>query len=109
MHYIFDHEAENEIKKFLEISAIGPWMAEISVFGPKKNISVDLYWKEHSLLSLHSATALTWFYHLITTFTGIRITTASSYCNKIVRNLHLYLTKVVVKVAFMHKHFIRQW
>jgi len=30
----------------------------------------------------------------------------ASFCyNKIVRNLHLFLTKVAVKVAFMHKHF----
>jgi len=30
---------------------------------------------------------------------------ASFCCNKIVRNLHLFLTKVAVKVAFMRKHF----
>jgi len=30
---------------------------------------------------------------------------ASFCCNKIVRNLHLFLTKVAVKVAFVHKHF----
>jgi len=30
----------------------------------------------------------------------------ASFCyNKIVRNLHLFLAKVAVKVAFMHKHF----
>jgi len=30
---------------------------------------------------------------------------ASFYYNKIMRNLHLFLTKVAVKVEFMHKHF----
>jgi len=33
------------------------------------------------------------------------ITRASFCCNKIVRNMHLFLTKVAVKVAFTHKHF----
>ena len=38
------------------------------------------------------------------------ITRASFCCNEIVRNLHLFLTKVAVKiVTFMHKHFERQW
>jgi len=30
---------------------------------------------------------------------------ASFCCNKIVRNLHLFSTKVAVKVAFIHKRF----
>jgi len=30
---------------------------------------------------------------------------ASFCCNKIVRNLHSFLTKIAAKVAFVHKHF----
>jgi len=33
------------------------------------------------------------------------ISRKSFCCNKIVGNLHLFFTKVSVKVAFMHKHF----
>jgi len=33
------------------------------------------------------------------------ITRTSFCCNKIVRSMHLFLTKVTAKVVFMHKHF----